>query len=288
MSSTGGWELSLRQAPSCAYVAMMGWATLRHGGLPTPVLLIALVLAGAPVPPAGLAVAAGGRAGGRRLCGARDGRAAAPAGLRPTARASSPPGWPAPRSCSRSARRSCVGHVGGRRRPAPSARRGAAPRHGPQLPPSGGTSIALGAASSTGHRPRSRAQGAGDAPAPDPAAGRRAPAPRPTPSTGPAARPPTTSSPRPTPPTAAAALRPRLLRRARRAATSPAAWEMLCPAVQRAFGGFARWRKGYAQHGLLRARRGDVTPAGAGATVGLTLPAGDRAPAARRSSAASP
>lgn len=32
----------------CAYVAMMGWATLRHGGLPAPVLLIALVLAGVP------------------------------------------------------------------------------------------------------------------------------------------------------------------------------------------------------------------------------------------------
>ena len=49
----------------CAYVAMMGWATLRHGGLPAPVLLIALVLAGAPfllpgrlfLPAAALAVA---------------------------------------------------------------------------------------------------------------------------------------------------------------------------------------------------------------------------------------
>ena len=32
----------------CAFVAMMGWATLRHGGLPAPVLLIALALCGAP------------------------------------------------------------------------------------------------------------------------------------------------------------------------------------------------------------------------------------------------
>ncbi len=32
----------------CAFVAMMGWATLRHGGLPAPVLLIALALSGAP------------------------------------------------------------------------------------------------------------------------------------------------------------------------------------------------------------------------------------------------
>jgi hypothetical protein len=32
----------------CAFVAMMGWATLRHGGLPVPVLLMVLALAGAP------------------------------------------------------------------------------------------------------------------------------------------------------------------------------------------------------------------------------------------------
>lgn len=39
----------------CAFVAMMGWATLRHGGLPAPVLLMALVLAGAPFLLLGLA-----------------------------------------------------------------------------------------------------------------------------------------------------------------------------------------------------------------------------------------
>ena len=49
----------------CAFVAMMGWATLRHGGLRAPVLLIALALCGAPfllprglfLPAAALAVA---------------------------------------------------------------------------------------------------------------------------------------------------------------------------------------------------------------------------------------
>ena len=49
----------------CAFVAMMGWATLRHGGLPLPVLLIALVVRGVPfllprglfLPAAALAVA---------------------------------------------------------------------------------------------------------------------------------------------------------------------------------------------------------------------------------------
>lgn len=32
----------------CAFAAMMGWATLRHGGVPAPVLLMALVVAGVP------------------------------------------------------------------------------------------------------------------------------------------------------------------------------------------------------------------------------------------------
>ena len=49
----------------CAFVAMMGWATLRHGGLPPPVLLMALALAAVPfllpggffLPAAALAVA---------------------------------------------------------------------------------------------------------------------------------------------------------------------------------------------------------------------------------------
>jgi hypothetical protein len=39
----------------CAFVAMMGWATLRHGGVRAPVLLVALVVAGVPfVAPGGL------------------------------------------------------------------------------------------------------------------------------------------------------------------------------------------------------------------------------------------
>jgi hypothetical protein len=50
----------------CAFAAMMGWATARHGGVPAPVLLMALVVAGVPfalpgglfLPGAALAVAA--------------------------------------------------------------------------------------------------------------------------------------------------------------------------------------------------------------------------------------
>ena len=56
-----------------------------------------------------------------------------------------------------------------------------------------------------------------------------------------------------------------------------AAWRMLAPGVQTAFGGFAAWRKGYGRTlsqapGAIR-----VTGAGAGATVSLTLRAGDNA-----------
>ena len=90
----------------CAFVAMMGWATLRHGGLPAPVLLIALALCGAPVPPPARAVPAGGRARGRRLRGPGDGRPAAPAGQPRRHAPAHRRRWPAPPSCSRSARRS--------------------------------------------------------------------------------------------------------------------------------------------------------------------------------------
>ena len=55
-----------------------------------------------------------------------------------------------------------------------------------------------------------------------------------------------------------------------------AAWEMLSPEVQRAFGGFDGWRKGYARTVSHAPGEVTVTPAGAGATVGLTLLAGDR------------
>ena len=51
---------------------------------------------------------------------------------------------------------------------------------------------------------------------------------------------------------------------------------MLSPEVQRAFGGFAGWRKGYARTVSHAPGEVTVTPAGAGATVGLTLLAGDR------------
>jgi hypothetical protein len=44
----------------CAFVAMMGWATLRHGGVRAPVLLVALVVAGAPFVAPGVRARFGG------------------------------------------------------------------------------------------------------------------------------------------------------------------------------------------------------------------------------------
>ena len=55
-----------------------------------------------------------------------------------------------------------------------------------------------------------------------------------------------------------------------------AAWQMLSPEVQQAFGGFSAWRKGYARTVSNAPEGVTVTPAVTGATVGLTLRAGDR------------
>jgi hypothetical protein len=55
-----------------------------------------------------------------------------------------------------------------------------------------------------------------------------------------------------------------------------AAWGMLSPEVQRAFGGFARWRAGYAHTVSHSPSAIRVAALPAGATVGLTLRAGDR------------
>jgi hypothetical protein len=119
----------------CAFVAMMSWATLRHGGLPAPVLLMALALCGAPfllprglfLPAAALAVAGcaalatagllhspGNPDGTRLLTGTLAGAAvvlamsqaiavARPARAPPRERASSPT-LPPPLTPSRSAR----------------------------------------------------------------------------------------------------------------------------------------------------------------------------------------
>ena len=55
------------------------------------------------------------------------------------------------------------------------------------------------------------------------------------------------------------------------------AWRMLAPGVQTEFGGFTAWRKGYGRTLSQDPEAVRVTASGAGATVGVTLAAGDNA-----------
>jgi hypothetical protein len=236
----------------CAFVAMMGWATLRHGGLPAPVLLIALALCGAPfllprglfLPAAALAVAG---------CAAL-----ATAGLL------HPPGSP-------DSTRMLTGGLAG-----------------------AAVVLAISQAigvGMTGAAPRARvfADTPHSSPATpgrtDRAPAREKPAPAATHKSAddgplvelkePAVA---TAPPAAAPDTVAAAARGfvRDYYAALDGKDFAAAWQMLSPEVQQAFGGFAAWREGYART-ISNAPGGvTVTPAAAGATVGLTLRAGDR------------
>jgi hypothetical protein len=239
----------------CAFVAMMGWATLRHGGLPAPVLLIALALCGAPfllprglfLPAAGLAVAG---------CAAL-----ATAGL------VHPPGNP-------DGTRLLTG-----------ALTGAAVVLA--------ISQAIGVAA-TGASPAPRARVLADTPHlshPKPERTERAPArEKPAPAApdksaveGPfielkepaVATAPPAAAPEPD---VAAAARGFILDyyAALDGKDFAAAWQMLSPEVQQAFGGFSAWRKGYARTVSNAPEGVTITPAVTGATVGLTLRAGDR------------
>jgi hypothetical protein len=239
----------------CAFVAMMGWATLRHGGLPAPVLLIALALCGAPfllprglfLPAAALAVAG---------CAAL-----ATAGLL------HPPGNP-------DGTRLLTG-----------ALTGAAVVLA--------ISQAIGVAA-TGASPAPRARVLADTPHlshPKPERTERAPArEKPAPAApdksaveGPfielkepaVATAPPAAAPEPD---VAAAARGFILDyyAALDGKDFAAAWQMLSPEVQQAFGGFSAWRKGYARTVSNAPEGVTITPAVTGATVGLTLRAGDR------------
>ena len=241
----------------CAFVAMMGWATLRHGGLPAPVLLIALALCGAPfllprglfLPAAALAVAG---------CAAL-----ATAGLL------HPPGNP-------DGTRLLTG-----------ALTGAAVVLA--------ISQAIGVAA-TGASPAPRARVLADTPRlshpkperTEPAPAREKPAPvAPDKSAveGPVielkepavATAPPVAAPEPHPVVAAAA-RGFILDyyAALDGKDFAGAWQMLSPEVQQGFGGFSAWRKGYARTVSSAPEGVTITPAVTGATVGLTLRAGDR------------
>ena len=290
----------------CAYVAMMGWATLRHGGLPAPVLLIALVLGGVPfllpgslfIPAAVVAVAASA--------------ALATAGL------AHPPASPdRVRSlCTGLALTALVLAVGQ-----------AIVVSVHSVDPSRANAPASQSASSRSEPAPARADDSPSNPTPadsapaKPAPAKPAPA-KPVPAKpvpadatpakpapaepAPATRAPTKSAPAVAAPTDSAPAKPVPAARAPAGSApvelAPAgsaraavkrwvrdyyaaidgqrfrvAWRMLSPGVQSAFGGFAAWREGYGRTLSQAPGAVRVTAAGAGATVGLTLVAGDNA-----------
>jgi hypothetical protein len=250
----------------CAYVAMMGWATLRHGGLPAPVLLIALALSGVPfllpgglfLPAAAIAVAgcaALATAGLQHPLRSAAGTRAIAVGLGATA------------AVFVLVQAIGVGLVGSAEPPlarvladpphAPKAEKPKVKRDDTLSKPNASSPAAAGREASAPVRP-----GGTDA----------APAPAADALEGPVLAPAVAPAPDPAGP-----------RRfvedyyaALDAHRFTQAWQMLSPEVQRGFGSFAGWRKGYAQT-ISHALGGvSVTAEGAGATVGLTLRAGDR------------
>jgi hypothetical protein len=246
----------------CAFVAMMGWATLRHGGLPAPVLLMALALCGAPfllprglfLPAAALAVAGcaalatsgllhppGSADGTRMLTGALAGAAVLLA-ISQAIGVGMTGATPAPRARvladtphSSHPKPQRTDRAPAREKPAPAA---------PDKPAVEGPVIELK---------------------------------EPAVATAPPATAPPAVAPEPDPVVEAAA-RGFILDyyAALDGKDFAAAWQVLSPEVQHAFGGFAAWRKGYARTVFNAPGGVTVTPAAAGATVGLTLRAGDR------------
>ena len=289
----------------CAYVAMMGWATLRHGGLPAPVLLIALALSGVPfLLPGGLFLPAAAIA----VAGCA---ALATAGLQNPPRSAA--GTRAIAEGLGAAAVVCVlvqavgvGLVGSEA--PPLARVLADPPHTaeaekstvkrdnafskPKVAPDGTLSKPKVKRDDTFSKPKASAPAAAgnEAPAPERPGGTDA-APAPAGDAGTDAAPAperpggTDAAAAPAGDALAATPAPYLAgpRRfvedyyaALDAHRFDQAWEMLSPEVQRAFGGFAGWRKGYAQTVSHAPGGVTVTAEGASATVGLTLRAGDR------------
>ena len=260
----------------CAFVAMMGWATLRHGGLPAPVLLIALALCGAPfLFPRGLCLPAAAFA----VAGCA---ALATAGLL------HPPGNPDGTRLLTGALAGAalvlaisqaIGVAATGASPAPRARVLADTPHLSHPKPE--RTDRAPARDKPGRKDRAPAREK-PAPAPAPLVELKEPAP--------ASEPPVielkepavaTAPPAPAPgpdPVAAAAARGfvRDYYAALDGKDFAAAWQMLSPDVQHAFGGFSAWRKGYTRTVSNAPEGVTVTPAVTGATVGLTLRAGDR------------
>jgi len=259
---------------ACAFVAMMGWATLRHGGLPVPVLLIALALSAAPfllpgglfLPAAAIAVAgcaALATAGLLHPPASSDATRVAAIGLGCAAvvlvvaqaigvglTGATPP----PRAAVMA---DAPHRATARETPAPARAEEPSPVRAeePEVAAPGDEIVMAG---------------------PEPPA---APEP-PVTATGNAAEGmPGTPAPAALAPDPAVAAGHAFVRDYYAALDDhdfAAAWQLLSPEVQRAFGGFDAWRAGYAHTVSHAPAELTVTPAGAGATVGLTLRAGDR------------
>jgi hypothetical protein len=267
----------------CASAAMMGWATLRHGGVPAPVLLMALVVAGMPFAlPGGLFLPGVATAVAACAVLAWAGLARPPASLRLLRRLSG--------GLALTALTLAIGQaiaVGLHDRP---SRPLAAVEPSRALPHS---VAAEPAATATPRRPDPGAASAHTTAPPTTAPTATAPAPstKAPPTTAPRATAPSATAPRATappataphavaPPATALPATPRrfvgVYYAALEARRFAAAWKLLAPGLRARFGGFAAWREGYKytvanSPGSLR-----VTPAAGAATVGLTLRAGDR------------
>ena len=247
----------------CAFVAMMGWATLRHGGLPVPVLLIALALCGVPfLLPRGLFLPAAVFA----VAGCA---ALATAGLL------HPPGNP-------DGTRLVTGTLGGVAVVLAIGQAIGVAATGASTPPRARV------LADTPHISHPRPERTERAPArAEPGRKERAPA-REKPAPAPTAETPVielkepavaTAPPAPAPDPAVEPAARGFIRDYYAALDGKdfaAAWRMLSPGVRRAFGGFSAWRKGYARTVSNAPEGVTVTPAVTGATVGLTLRAGDR------------
>jgi hypothetical protein len=274
---------------SCAYAAMMGWATLRHGGLPVPVLLMALVLAGAPfllprglvAPAAALAVAgcAALATFGLRLPAAPEHSLNATAALTAAAvvlalgqavLVGAVGSSPAPRAQ--------VLAEGPMRADPPTSSRAApggrdADPAGPIKPPAAKKPVKAPAAATPTPTPEPIVLAEPEAPAPTPA-------PTATPPLDPADNAVEHVAPmKPAPPDPLDSAARDFVRdyyAALDAHDFASAWDMLLPDVQDTFGDFETWKQGYASTVSQATDGVRITVAGTSAIVGLTLRAGDR------------
>ncbi len=239
-------------AAVCAFAAMLGWVTLQRGGLPVPVLLGVLAVAGVPFAvPGGLLLPAAAAAVVACAGLAAYGLARPPASPLSVRRLTG--GLAATAVVLAIGQAIAVGLHGSARPLRAEVRESRA-----ALPSAGTT------------RDRATDAGAGSKDARD---------------RGKEATQRSTDAPDPNlreatpPPVIAPAGAERFVRDyyaaldARRFAV---AWGMLAPGLRSAFGGFATWRRGYARTVANTLSGLRVRPAGAGATVGLTLRAGDR------------